>query len=331
MNKYKSDIMDKCLKTIMLLLVCSFQTITTFASVNVVISDGLEDVSKKSMMENAMSRLLSEINSAQYSKRNINFSKLTLPSYVQESISMLWENSPFECTDQEIIVKCIMSNGGYQFRNIPLMMKPRPGQKFNEDEYQEAVISFNKSGIMESFYLTIDNNLYMKIIKEDLDLTDLRKRQLILDYVEHFRTSYNQKDMKFLKQVFSDDALIITGRVIKQTKDNINLPDKIVYTKQSKEQYLSRLQSVFNKSKNIKVVFDEIKVVRHPTKPNYYGVTLHQGYTSDFYHDDGYLFLLWDFSDENSPKIHVRTWQPDKLNGSKLPEEEVFDLYDFDI
>lgn len=159
----------------------------------------------------------------------------------------------------------------------------------------------------------------------------MRRRQLILDYVEHFRTSYNQKDINFLNQVFSDDALIITGKVIKQTRDNVKLPDKIIYTKQNKQQYLSRLKTVFNKNKVIKVTFDEIKVVRHPARENFYGVTLHQGYTSDSYHDDGYVFLLWDFSNEKSPKIHVRTWQPDLLNGSKLPEEEVFNLNDFDI
>ena len=28
------------------------------------------------------------------------------------------------------------------------------------------------------------------------------------------------------------------------------------------------------------------------------------------YSDEGYLFLVWDFSDEENPKIHVRTWQP---------------------
>ena len=77
--------------------------------------------------------------------------------------------------------------------------------------------------------------------------------------------------------------------------------------------------------------FDEIRVVMHPTKSEWYGVTLHQGWTSDRYHDDGWLFLLWDFSNEDHPTIHVRTWQPDKIEGKKLPDEEIFSLDDLFI
>ena len=44
--------------------------------------------------------------------------------------------------------------------------------------------------------------------------------------------------------------------------------------------------------------------------PYIYGVTLRQRYSSDRYSDDGYLFLLWDFTDKSMPVIHVRTWQP---------------------
>ena len=211
------------------------------------------------------------------------------------------------------------------------MMKPTGEREFNEDEYQEAVVSFDRQGNVESFYLSISMNLYMNVIKSNLELTDLRRRQLILDYVEQFRTAYNQKDLPFLNQVFSDDALIITGRVITQKHAEGFISQKITYNKQSKQQYLTNLSRVFNSANYIKVTFDEIEVNRHPVNPNYYGVTLHQGYTSNRYHDDGYLFLLWDFSNESAPQVHVRTWQPDKVNGKELPKEDVFSLSDFDI
>ena len=38
-----------------------------------------------------------------------------------------------------------------------------------------------------------------------------------------------------------------------------------------------------------------------------------------------------DFTNENQPQIHVRTWQPDKVGGKPLPKDEVFTLGDFDI
>ena len=300
--------------------------------INFTISDGIDNAAVKSKIEKEVSQMLSEINAAQVAGRGLNFSAMgPINSRVQQSMAMLWENSPFVCTDEEIIEHCIGTGTGYQVRNIPLMMKPTGERDFNEDEYQEAVISFDKQGNVESFYLSISMNLYMNVIKSNLELTDLRRRQLILDYVEQFRTAYNQKDINFLNQVFSEDALIITGKVITTKHAEGFTSQKIQYNKQSKQQYINNLRGVFQRNSYIKVVFDDIEVMRHPVNPNFYGVTLQQGWTSGNYHDDGYLFLLWDFTNEEAPQIHVRTWQPDKIGGKPLPKDEVFSLSDFDI
>ena len=183
-------------------------------NVTFTISDGVDNATVKSKIEGKVSSMLTEINAAQAAGRALNFSAMGVGTRVQQSMSMLWENSPFICSDEDIIEHCITTGSGYQVRNIPLMMKPTGEREFNEDEYQEAVISFDKQGEVESFYLSISMNLYMNVIKSNLELTDLRRRQLILDYVEQFRTAYNQKDINFLNQVFSEDALIITGKVI---------------------------------------------------------------------------------------------------------------------
>ena len=315
-------------KNLIFLLMFVAQNIMADVTVQI---DGIDNATVKAKMERTMSAFLTEVNNAQSSKRALNFGGMGLSTNVQSSVSMLWENSPFECTDEEIMEHCIQTGSGYQVRNIPLIMRPTDSS-FNEDEYQEAVFSFDLSGNLESFYLTLSMNLYMNVIKSNKSVTDLRRRQLILDYVEHFRTSYNQKDKEFLEAVFSDDALIITGKVIPQrVRDNIQLPARVEYTRQTKRQYMTKLSQIFAANKHIKVTFDEIRVVMHPTKSEWYGVTLHQGWTSDRYHDDGWLFLLWDFSNEDHPTIHVRTWQPDKIEGKKLPDEEIFSLDDFNI
>ena len=295
------------------------------------ISDGIENPAVKSRIEDNVSTILTEINAAQAAGRNLDFGKMGVSSRVQQSMAMLWENTPFLCTDDEIVEHCLTTGSGYQVRNIPLMMKPTADRAFNEEEYQEAVISFDSQGNVESLYLSISMNLYMNVIKSNLELTDLRRRQMILDYVEQFRTAYNQKDIGFLNQIFSEDALIITGKVIMQKHAEGYATQKIQYNKQSKQQYITNLRRVFANAKYIKVAFDDIEVMRHPVNPDFYGVTLHQGYTSNTYHDDGYLFLLWDFTNENAPQIHVRTWQPDKIGGKALPKDEVFSLSDFDI
>lgn len=309
--------------------------ITASASdvVTVTISDGIESPSIKAKMERQMSALLTEANAAYEAHRAMKYASLGIGDDVQTSLSMLWDNSPFVCLDTEIVEHCLSTSSGYQIRNLPLQLVDAE----EGEGYQEAVINFDKQGNMTSFRLSISTNLYMNVIKSNLELTDLRRRQLILDYVEQFRTAYNQKDMDFLKAVFSDDALIITGKVIqRKTADGIRLPDKIEYKKQTKQQYITNLSNVFSRNRFIRVTFDEIEVTRHPVNVNYYGVTLHQGYSSDRYHDDGYIFLLWDFTDETHPLIHVRTWQPDTYNkdgkgNKRISKDEIFSLSDFDI
>lgn len=319
-------------KLLLIVMVALFAIQSQADNVKFSVSDGIDNAGIKSKIESGVSRMLTEINAAEDAGRSLNFSAMgNIGTRVQQSMAMLWENCPFECTDEEIIEHCITTGTGYQVRNIPLMMKPTGEREFGEDEYQEAVISFDKQGNVESFYLSISMNLYMNVIKSNLELTDLRRRQLILDYVEQFRTAYNQKDINFLNQVFSDDALIITGKVITTKHAEGFTSQKIQYNKQSKEQYIKNLKGVFARNSYIKVTFDEIQVMRHPVNPNFYGVTLLQGWTSGKYHDDGYLFLLWDFTNESAPQIHVRTWQPDKIGGKALPKDEVFSLSDFDI
>lgn len=328
-----------CLK-IFTFFAASLMGIAVFAAdvVEVKISDGVYDTSVKSKMEQTISKILTEANEAHEEKREMNLSEMNIPVGVQKSLAALWDNSPFVSLDDEIVEHCITTNSGYQVRNIPLILKPFDMEETDsDDDYQEAVVNFDKRGNLTGFLLSISMNLYMNLIKENREITDLRRRELILDYVEQFRTAYNQKDLKFLKDIFSDDALIITGKVIqrKSMDGNIRLPDKVEYTKQSKKEYLTRLEKVFRVNKQIRVTFDEVEVTLHPTKVNIYGVTLHQGYTSDRYHDDGYLFLLWDFQDEDRPKIHVRTWQPDSYDtdGKKIriPKDEIFTLSDFDL
>jgi len=309
-----------------------------YTQVKVTLTDGIDNMVVKQKMENTISIILTEANAAQQAGRQMHYSQLGVPADVQGSLAALWENSPFVCMDEEIVEHCISTVNGYQVRNIPLLLKPvNPSDIAEDEDYQEAVVSFDKQGNITSFYLSISMNLYMNVVKANRDITDLRRRQLILDYVEQFRTSYNQKDINFLEAVFSDDALIITGKVTKRkSNDGIPLPDKIEYTKYTKVQYLNNLRKVFARNRYIRVTFDEIEVMRHPVNKDFYGVTLHQGWTSETYHDDGYLFLLWDFRDEQHPQIHVRTWQPDAYNKDgkttqRISKDEIFSLSDFDI
>lgn len=285
----------------------------------------------KAVAEQNISKLLTQINIAYADGTPLDYTDIDITPSSKKTLDDMWASNPFRCNDTEIIERCLNTyNKNYQVRNISIMMLDEKG----EEEYQEVVVNFNAKGTVTDFHSAIASNLYIKVMKKGYDVTDLRYREIILDYVEQFRTAYNTKDLPFLEQIYSDDALIITGKVIKTQPTEMNnfLPkEKVSYTQQTKKQYLGKLATIFKNNKKIKVAFDEIKVVRHPSKEGYYGVTLKQGYSSDRYSDVGYLFLLWDFTDPDMPQIHVRTWQPELLNGAQLPEEDIFTINDFDI
>lgn len=323
---------------IVILLMAMVTAFGAFSQQQYVTSFTITDLNNQSLankVQATLTSLVTEINKAHGTKRTPSLANLNIDESTKESIMMLWENSPFRCLEPEIVeaaMKTYNSNE-YEIRNIPFSFTD-----FDEDDqYHEAAITFNSNGVLTSFHMVISQNLYTQVMRSNNTVTDLRRRQMILDYVEQFRTAYNTKDIAFLEQVFSEDALIITGRVVTPRKTNskefgLFVPTpRIEYTKHSKQEYISKMRKIFRSNKRIRVTFDEIEVVMHPTNPDFYGVTLKQGYTSDRYHDDGYLFLLWDFTNESSPQIHVRTWQPDKIGGKTLPRDEVFNLNDFDI
>ena len=169
-----------------------------------------------------------------------------------------------------------------------------------------------------------------KIMQGKLAETDAQRRRTILNYCEHFRTAYTTKDIDFLRQVFSDKALIIVGNVVKSiaNDDKCQAESRVTFAIHSKRDYLARLSKVFAANQKIDVRFSGFRILRHPTMDGIYGVTLRQQYKSDRYSDDGYLFLLWDFRDKSMPLIHVRTWQPAATVHSG---DDVINIQDFNL
>lgn len=284
----------------------------------------------KTRMESNISALLTEIDRAGRSGTALNLSAINMEQEAKNRLSALWEDARFVCDKSGNISKCLNDVQGYQVRSIPITMKPTDAS-YNESLNRELTISLNRSGVITGVKPAWENQEDVsRILFSPGGVVDTRQRREILKWVEDFRCYYNEKNIKALNQIYSDDALIITGSVIKQrTKgDNgVRMEEKVKYTVQSKEQYISKLTNLFHINRHVKVEFDHISVVMHGAKPNIYGVTLHQIWQTDTYMDDGWLFLLWDFNDPEAPQIHVRTWQPEQIVAS----DGVFTLDDFFI
>jgi hypothetical protein len=154
-----------------------------------------------------------------------------------------------------------------------------------------------------------------------------KTRVELINFMENYKTAYALKRLDYIENIFSDNALIITGSVVK-VKSNAEFQysnNQIVrYNRMSKEQYLRNLQHCFKSNEFINIRFAD-NTVRQSGKGNeIFGIQIKQDYFSTNYGDTGYLFLLIDMTDSIAPVIHVRTWQPEKN-----PDGSIYGLSDF--
>lgn len=315
---------------LLLVLICPFHCM---ARVTFQFSAGsIESGSLKTKMENNISELLTEINRAGSQGTTLNLSSISMEPEAKIRLNALWnEASHFVCDRETNISRCLNDYQGYQVRAIPITMKPIDSS-YAQSINRELTISLNKNGVITgvrpAWELQEDVS---KIMQDANGVADTRMRREILKWVEDFRCYYNERNIKALNQIYSDDALIITGSVVMQKKMHgdigLRYDQKVNYTVQSKEQYITKLARIFKNNSRINVEFDHISVVMHPAKPNIYGVTLHQKWQTSSYSDEGWLFLLWNFNDPERPQIHIRTWQP----GQVVAKDGVFTLDDFFI
>ena len=147
-------------------------------------------------------------------------------------------------------------------------------------------------------------------------------RLILVNFLEDYQTAYALKRHRYLESIYSDDALIIVGRIIKKTE----IPDRMTLkltaeeaelTKYDKDTYMKNLSMCFNNNEYIRLRFTETDFTKANNNSDVYGIRVRQEYFSSSYGDVGYLFLLVDLRGAQ-PLIHVRAWQPDKVDLNKL-------------
>lgn len=314
----------------------SLLTITFWAmaqDINMTIVDGIQNTTVKNRMERGISKLLTEINQACAQERPLRLDGIDMALSGKQSLQALWKNLHFLIEDNTIVERCLSSAEGYVIRNIYTQVNPMI-EGYNDEPERALTIRLTRDGQIASVAMAASDAVYGRIMEQGLSVTDLERRTTILSFVENYRSFYDEKDLKSIDRVFSDDAIIITGTVPMQrnvSNDMGSWREQIKYKVQNKPQYLNSLAANFKRNKYIKVTFSDVEVVRHPANPNYYGVTLHQHWKSSNYEDDGYLLLIWEFHDGQDPIIHYRTWQPDRIGSHSLTKDEIINIMDFNI
>jgi hypothetical protein len=196
--------------------------------------------------------------------------------------------------------------------------------KNNNRTFIETVtFTFNEDKKIESMAFALDkearNDIFNKGISQltGKTLWNDSIRMVMANFLENYKTAFALKRLDYIESIFDDNALIITGSVVKpaaKTRENeAYLNNKLVrYNKRTKSEYIESLRRCFASNQFINIRFADNDIRKMKTGKDQFGILVKQDYYSSNYSDTGYLFLLLDMHDPKQPIIKVRTWQPDR-------------------
>ena len=154
-------------------------------------------------------------------------------------------------------------------------------------------------------------------------------REQVMEFMENYKTAYCLKRLDYIRDIFADDAIIIVGNVARKVERPVSHDghsvvfsdagkDVITKNRYSKQQYLERLEKCFRQNEFINLRFSQaearwLRYYKERDGKDIFAIELAQEYNSSRYSDRGFLFLMVDMTNPESPLIEVRTWQPNQV------------------
>ena len=186
----------------------------------------------------------------------------------------------------------------------------------NRKFVENVVLTFDKQKKIDEVKFGLGKQAYDDIMLKGAWSQDARL--ILANFMEDYQTAYAMKDIDFIKNVFDDNAIIITGRVSRKPQmsregNQSYLDNKVIkFTRQSKQEYIRNLAHCFAGNEFINIRFANNDIIKSGKGGETYGIQIKQDYYSSTYGDTGYLFLMIDVNDPDNPIIKVRTWQPER-------------------
>lgn len=212
--------------------------------------------------------------------------------------------------DMNEYIEMVNFNDTYFCRSIPMQFSFSNNKKFIEN----VIFEFDEFGKIASLQFALEKSTIDEVTS--MSRYSEGAKMIIINFLENYQTAFALKRIDFLNSIFSEDAIIITGRVVKtvDVEDRINLREShhIEYNTQTKSEYIGNLLNSFKRKEYINLSFSNFKVTRMAKSDReVFCMELKQDYFSSNYGDSGYLLLMVDVNDYKHPIIHVRTWQPE--------------------
>jgi hypothetical protein len=185
---------------------------------------------------------------------------------------------------------------------------------------EDIVLTFNKEQKIDNISFGLGKTAEDDILNKGV--WDEKSRLAIMNFLENYKTAYALKRLDYIRSIFDDDAVIITGSVVSKANSVTNRENQssisqegnhiIKMNRQTKDQYLASLKRCFERNEFVNIRFSDNDVKKMGAGGESYGIQIQQDYYSSTYGDKGYLMLLVDINEPKKPLIKLRTWQPEK-------------------
>lgn len=219
------------------------------------------------------------------------------------------------------------ANGNVVARGLQMSFSFKSGTK--KTFVEDVVFTFDKDKKIDNVAFGLGQMAEDDILCKYAPGWKDETRELIMEFMESYKTAYCLKRLDYIKSIFADDAIIIIGNVARPRMVQSNSQERPVsregqnvirYNRYTKDEYLRNLERCFKRNEfiNIRFLNNEVQWLEKYDKEELFAIQIGQEYNSTTYGDKGYLFLLVDMTDHDSPQIKIRTWQPNEVALEKL-------------
>jgi len=185
---------------------------------------------------------------------------------------------------------------------------------------EDVAFTFNKEAKCDNISFGLGTEAMHNILVKPTGWKE-ETREMILEFMENYKTAFCLKRIDYIESIFHDNATIIVGNEAKVTTVApmnegrvTDVGQKIIkYNRYTKNEYIEKLRRAFRAKEFVNIRFTENDIQwQENADGEIFSIQIAQDYCSSNYADKGYLFLLVDMTDHNAPQIKIRTWQPEK-------------------
>lgn len=282
----------------------------SFSTVSKNIFKKPEEVKVDARYHDAVNNVVASIESKQYNAVSDYFTPYGLDLYKK---LIKYGNAKVVGKPSVVFYK---SNGSITARGIQMSFSFSSGVR--KSFVEDMVFTFNEDGKIDNISFGLGKTAEDDILGKGV--WDENARFAIMNFLENYQTAYALKRLDYIETIFDDDAVIITGTVVKNPGKRLDGDlngiqfgnDIIKYNRHTKDSYLKMLKNSFASKEFINLRFADNDVRKLGKGGELYAIQISQEYYSSNYGDKGYLFLMVDINDPEKPIIKVRTWQPEK-------------------